>query len=452
MPEFSNLLRQRLGATEEARVHPDVDTLTAYAEQLLPAVERQQILTHLSACGQCREVIALSQAAVPEPAMQLVLKPAVSGWRKLFSPTFGMAAAAAVMAVVAVVVLQVQQKPAQFSSTQQAKVAPLPEQKVLDEKTDAEPKPAPPAQPDGVSSFSGQPPDQLSAGHARDEHRAPAVAQAQPVLTAGLKKQDFVNKAFFDSNNADVVMAGQNNNLPSAPPPKTMATATKFTANAAGEITSFSDIPPNATSNKSNLRVITPQPPPDHFGLSLNKIVIAGARSVFRRSPATTPAISSNSLGFSSMGSSKFSADLKGQPAEVAAAPEKSEAGALESTAGLKGRSIAAGTASMSPQAWKVVGGKLLKSAGSQWEDAYPVANFQFTVVNAHGSEVWAGGSQAALVHSRNGGDTWETSKLGDGASGMIVSIIFLGNNVQIKTSDDQSWSSPDGGKTWQQN
>ena len=43
MPELSNLLRQRLAATENggAPAHPDADTLTAYVEQSLAAAERQ---------------------------------------------------------------------------------------------------------------------------------------------------------------------------------------------------------------------------------------------------------------------------------------------------------------------------------------------------------------------------------------------------------------------------
>src|SRR4029077_9354150 len=106
MPELSNLLRQRLGAAENgAPVHPDADTLTAYVEQLLPATERQQVLTHLSACGHCREVLALSQPELPELAAQTVIQPApVSRWRRLFTPAFGLAASVAAMAVIAVVV------------------------------------------------------------------------------------------------------------------------------------------------------------------------------------------------------------------------------------------------------------------------------------------------------------------------------------------------------------
>ena len=54
------------------------------------------------------------------------------------------------------------------------------------------------------------------------------------------------------------------------------------------------------------------------------------------------------------------------------------------------------------------------------------------------------------LIHSRDGGLTWEIVKLGDAATGTIVNITAGGPlNVQVRTSDNQTWSSTDGGKSW---
>jgi photosystem II stability/assembly factor-like uncharacterized protein len=104
---------------------------------------------------------------------------------------------------------------------------------------------------------------------------------------------------------------------------------------------------------------------------------------------------------------------------------------------------------------WKVADGKLMKSSGqSQWEDAYPVAGsaMEFSFVNARGNDIWAGGSHASLIHSRDGGRSWETIALGDNASGTVISIIAGTMSVQVKTSDSQTWASADGGKTWTKN
>ncbi|MGZ4874926.1 MAG: hypothetical protein ACXV5R_07120 [Candidatus Angelobacter sp.] len=123
MPELPNLLRQRLAATENGgtQEHPDADTLTGFVEQSLPSAERQTVVAHLSVCEPCREVVALTQSLLAEPATQTVLTPTpVSRWRRLFTPALGAAASLAAMAVIAVMVLQLPQKSAQPSATPQA--------------------------------------------------------------------------------------------------------------------------------------------------------------------------------------------------------------------------------------------------------------------------------------------------------------------------------------------
>ena len=77
-------------------MHPDADTLTAFVEQLLPADEREQVLTHMSTCARCREVAFLAQhAAEVEPATLAVPAGApvhtthgwwLGGWRWAWIP------------------------------------------------------------------------------------------------------------------------------------------------------------------------------------------------------------------------------------------------------------------------------------------------------------------------------------------------------------------------------
>ena len=42
-------------------LHPDAESLNAFAEQALPEQERGQILEHLGVCGRCRQVVYLAQ-------------------------------------------------------------------------------------------------------------------------------------------------------------------------------------------------------------------------------------------------------------------------------------------------------------------------------------------------------------------------------------------------------
>src|SRR5215467_8277455 len=123
MRELSNLLRQRLGAQNNAEngagVHPDADALTAYSEQLLPAPERQRVTRHLASCADCREVLALSQAELPAAEMQPVLKPApVPLWRKLLSPALGVVGVIAATALIAILITQSPNKPNQQANSE----------------------------------------------------------------------------------------------------------------------------------------------------------------------------------------------------------------------------------------------------------------------------------------------------------------------------------------------
>jgi hypothetical protein len=477
MPELPNLLRQRLAATENgaALTHPDPDVLTAYTEHSLPAPERQAVVAHLSVCGPCREVVALSQPQVPEFATQTVVQPVrASAWRRLFSPAFGIAATVAVMAIIAILVLQLPQKSVQQSAvppateSQQAKASPAADQSAI--PTANEPSSNQPAasQSTSIANMDVAGPAsksqviQLRDDAARNKIAAASNAAVPPspaktlALTAALQKKDYINTNFFASNSADnVVIDGQGNaKLPSAPQPQPSSAGGTFTSNA-GKITAFSDIPAPTAENKSTVRILTPNPPSEHFGLILGKMATATAHTLHLHTPGTSPALRASNLGNSALGGpGMFSNSLAKSPSvEAAAAPEKDESGSLAKSDALSSGAMAASRARSFDSAstlWKVADGKLIKSAGpSQWEDAYPTSSFEFSVVSSRGSDVWAGGTNASIIHSRDGGLTWENIKLGDAATGTIVSILAGALNIQVKTSDNQNWASSDGGKTW---
>jgi hypothetical protein len=480
MPELPNLLRQRLAATEngETQAHPDADTLTAYMEHALPAGESKTVVAHLSVCEPCREVVALSQAVIAEPATQTVLTPApVSRWRKLFTPVFGAAAGVVAIAAIAFMVFQLPHKNSQQSSnspssnaqqTQQAQATPI-----GDQTAPAEAKASAPSQPTSAPPASVGSADLAAAKEteARLKDRArttaetkralasvapappPAAPAKAPVLTAALPRKDYVNTNFFSASSSDkVVLDG--NNLPPAPQPQPGAANSAFnTANS--KISMFADLPANAAGN-SNVRLMTPPPPPEHLGCTVCKIVQSTAHTLGFHSPVRTPALRAGALSSSALGGpGMFSGAIeKSQPAEISSAPARADADSFAASSSLSVSAMAPSLHKSDSAAptWKVVDGKLMKSSGqSQWEDAYPVASttMEFSFVNARGNDVWAGGSHASLIHSRDGGQTWDTVKLGDNASGTIVSIIAGTMSVQVKTSDNQTWSSADGGKTW---
>ena len=75
---------------------------------------------------------------------------------------------------------------------------------------------------------------------------------------------------------------------------------------------------------------------------------------------------------------------------------------------------------------WKVAQGKLLKSADAViWLEGYSVAEgVEFSAVHSNDSEIWAGGNRGQLVHSIDGGTTWEKVALGDPSAGNVVAIL----------------------------
>jgi hypothetical protein len=489
MPELPNLLRQRFAMTNngENQAHPDADTLTAYMEHSLPAAESKTVIAHLAVCEPCREVVALSQAVMVQPDMQTVLAPApVARWRRLFTPVFGAAAAVAAMAVIAVMVLQLPQKTPQQGSTgattnsaashpisqptreaQQAKAPSGGDQTTLAESKASAPTQQPDAQVtparNELSASAKETGTRLEdSGRARAAKKVASAAPVTdaamqpakvPVLTASLAKKDYVNTNFFNANGADkIVVDGQVNNLPAAPQPQPGATSSAFSTSN-NKITIFADLPANAAGN-SNVRMLTPTPSQEHLGCTVCKIVQSTAHTLGFHSPARTPALRAGALGSSALGGpGMFSGAIeKNQPAEISAAPARAGADSLSVSSSLSAGAMAYRSADSAAPTWKIVSGKLMKSSGqAQWEDAYPIAGsaMEFSFVNARGKDVWAGGIHASLIHSRDDGQTWETVKLGDNASGTIMSIIAGTMSVQVKTSDNQTWASTDGGKSW---
>ena len=83
-----------MNPTAQSGMHPDAESLTAFAEQLLPAAERDQILVHMATCRRCREVVFLAQhaasedqpAAVTGPATAKQRAPWFSGWKWMWIP------------------------------------------------------------------------------------------------------------------------------------------------------------------------------------------------------------------------------------------------------------------------------------------------------------------------------------------------------------------------------
>lgn len=505
MPELSNLLRQRLGLrtapwvtakttaktavagrTVDGKVngekpvgeaspllaggdaHPDPDVLTAYVERLLSSEERNQVMHHLAACGQCRDIVLLSLPDVEVAANVQVTLPTGRGWRALFSPGFGLAASAVAVAVMIGVLVEFPRKspaPApNATQTQNAQNADDTKQEIPSaapslvandrlESATTRPEPKVALHPStNVPSFraSAAPSNERQVYDVRPRSYTADVVSAPPVSIAGFAREDYLNAGMFSTEAAAPEGSSvAKKDLPPAPAPRGVVNAWSLIPNSTQipDFTGLESVTPGA-NQRASFR------PPRNPGHTL---VSGLLNHVFQKQPPIT----ARALSFAMGGAELNPAKDKSQSVEVTAA-----APALDGAAGndlarvpaftRRARAEAPAVSDYETKAgaaqlyWKIAGGKLLKFGESgAWTEAYGDDRIEFSTFAAHGSEVWAGGHDAALVHSRDGGATWERITLGSAASGTIVKIEASALIVQVISSSGQSWLSVDGGTTW---
>jgi Putative zinc-finger len=127
-------------------LHPDAESLSAFAENALADQERERIMAHLAMCGRCREVVFLAHDAVEEmePALVAAAAPAPgvmepARWYKsrrlMWIPVAALAASVTVAYVIhirrlepATQVAQVEKQTAAVSEVTQATPPPTPEE------------------------------------------------------------------------------------------------------------------------------------------------------------------------------------------------------------------------------------------------------------------------------------------------------------------------------------
>jgi photosystem II stability/assembly factor-like uncharacterized protein len=121
---------------------------------------------------------------------------------------------------------------------------------------------------------------------------------------------------------------------------------------------------------------------------------------------------------------------------------------------------------------WAITGGVLQRSvdSGQSWQDALH-ADHPLLCYASRNEDVWAGGQAGTLFHSANSGVTWaqvQPSVKARQLSSDITHIEVRNNEVRneelrrdlryhvrrpgeilLSTSNNEIWSSADGGKTW---
>jgi hypothetical protein len=435
MSDVPKIVHDRLRASAPGGAHPDADVLTAFAEQALSGAEREGVVRHLSRCADCREAVALSI-----PPMEIVAQPRAAregvvavgtagiGLRSWFVwPNLRWAAmAAAVVVGVAVLTLgpgKQHQSMVDNANQQAEKATP---------SSDASAKPASPLADQAVAPVAGTPakPDNSLAREAR----ASKMIAPQPLRAETRAATDSAAQ-FADKKRADSLERKGNFSYGS----------TKLTPQA-----------PAARAASVSGRIAASEQPEQMIGSSRETVVVDGQAEVVQPAPAKqgltarneiTPPIEKAKPAAKEEAQLKTQVQDSGDKNKLATAYSNSDtAFALQKQRSMRSKDVAA--------QWSLAQGKLQRSldAGTTWQIAlqlqHPLLSF-----GARGSDVWAGGQAGTLFHSTDSGTTWtmvQPSTKSESLSSDIVAIeVRSPTEIALSTSNNESWTTGDSGKTW---
>ncbi len=443
-----------------ADMHPDADVLTAFCEGALTGAERSQVMEHIARCGDCREVVflaapdALSQpAAVEEKAVSSASKPALSWWRR-YMPA--VAAAAAVVVVGSAVLLQPnlmrskqQALPAQSASipsgdVNQKEAASVPERQQIAQDEAADKVTLPNKASEELSTSKKA--ESLPVGGAisgvvadarkRDEATGNTQVQQQQLMASG-PHGPMESKGY----------SGNYQNMAVTPPQATrVAPGAHGDLEAKGNAYFMSNAAPQVS--KEQLRAGTGSAP-------AAKDQQADATSWRSTAPPMAAPAKAKTENQMSVASAKSSATTGNDKNELVAA-DVYRAGASDGIIVGSQEPMPSVQASVSqPYRFRIDDdGELQRSAGrDEWKPALAKAQTRVNAVSVLGMNVWAGGSQGRLFHSKDGGDHWTKIQLeaaGKPLGETITSIRFRDQRAGTITTDSGAvWETYDGGAHW---
>jgi hypothetical protein len=417
-------LPERLGPE---RAHPDADLLTAFAEKALSATERDGVLEHLALCRDCREVIALALPAtdiVAAPIADEIDAVRATGSRagapalhKLsFSwPSLRWAALAAGVVVAATVLLL---HPGKLNQAMPPSANPQ-------VATTAPPASGPQIASSSIASSST---DRSAALAKTDEARGKSELRLSKKLKAGqvvTPSLQAEHRILLAENKKDAGQADKLSAAPSAGAPELDAqasrgaTETVWVSGAAAEVA-------QAPSPEGSLMARNEAPAIEKAKPALQGIE---ANEQQETKPAVVPG-----------------------PAKLQARNVMSAAKLASPASPTLARNVT----------WAITGGVLQRSldSGQSWQNALR-ADHPLLCYASHDEDVWTGGQAGALFHSANRGVTWvqvQPSIKGQALSSDVTHIDLHGDargdvrgpaEIVVSTSNNEIWSSADGGKTW---
>ena len=508
MDRIAKLVSGRL-KLKAAGPHPDPDLLTAFAEHALPDAERAQLIEHLGACSDCREVLYL---AMPDSAdAQQVLSFRPSLWSG-FALRWGTLMASVVILTCVLVARYSlyntrRQSPAAVTAPAVSTDAKISEEKVppelnamRHEKT-AQKVASPPVDKERPEAKHMTAKPQASLDFEDSGRvRVLALPHSGPVMNVPLHGRNVL------SLDGIVTSTAKPSN---APPP---SGGESKDPNALGFAYSSSDLAAKEAEIKGNLGGIIS----DSSGAVVGKATVtmvgpAGVKTatsdsdgrfafdqltpglysikaeangfksteikqvaVVVNKPSTIrvtldPGSVSESVEVSATGPAANEADVSGAVRALDSSTG-SVAGQEQTTAQLSRQKVAAassrqpgagmgsGSAMPVPQVaqWTLSPEGIVQRSfdtGKSWQTVSVSTGTVFRALSAVGSDIWVGGRAGALYHSADSGQTWAKFEAVAGGKKLDQDIVRLdfsdARSGTVNTANGEVWRTSDGGQTW---
>ena len=402
MESIPKLVRERL-KTKVPTSHPNTDLLTAFAEQSLRGKERAALMEHLAGCADCREVVALAE---PEEGA------ATSRSKKI--AWFGApllrwsAAVAAIVVVGAAVMLNRPRSAVPVPSAARVEVkSQVPETQV----------------PQELTSKDGAVVSQLQTKvYDSSTPTAPSakIASLKPPVT-----ENKMHEKMAAPGNAYLKSPPSAPGAPpeGAPSSTAAAAADKWTGVLSAQQTEPDQQAPVPTANipsaSQSVEVVAAAP--------------AASADAAEVSKAKRPAVD-----------------------ESGAAVGLQKNATANRSLTLTGRSAFQLNQLSFPRWTLAADGTLQRSfdSGKTWEGVAVAQGATFRAISAVGPEVWAGGRAGLLYHSTDAGQHWTriTPATADATLAADIARIEFTDpqHGKLVTADGQTWTTSDGGQTWQ--
>ncbi len=413
-PEISKSARELLAKQPAAEAHPSPDLLNGYVEQSLNAAENTQVLTHLSSCAECREVVFLA-TGVAEEEMQPELLVAAAAKAAQERPLAAASPASDQLRGCAVLEPRPKRKTASWKWAAPLAAVILIGVTVLVERHE-------------TSGMLGSPGTQV----AYERGLAPAVsAPSTPPMVQADKVEP---------------QSPSNTLALSAPPPEEKDKMSAAYAAKKSEAAQREQALMNEAIERSDRQELASSLENHHAdfraGTAQAKTAPSGAPAVPSGEVASAAPNGGNDLTYlapdavkpQSLAKSSLMANDQAAVAVDAAAMPRHQAANSH---------------------WRIgKEGQLERSTGSgTWTQKLASEEVAFRAVATVGSDVWAGGNGGALFHSSDGGDRFNKVGLsanGQAESGSIVSIHFdTAQQGTVTTDSGATWTTTDGGHTW---